>query len=255
MRVRLEKHVIVTRNQEEDDLVRCIEVVYKSRLVKELQIEEEPEQEFRLTRAILEAIRFFEEYAPDKVQNLQTKLDNYQGSLQQLGLSDEVFRKKINKRGFFNSLVSTFYIISLFPAYMYGLANNYIPYIIPSKVARLLTRDEVYMAPIMMTAGIFSFSICYALQILLFHHVIADSGWLTLMYAISLPASGFFVLHYWNYLTAFYRYWSFASLFGSRKSQVAMLMRKRTSILNDLDDARREYNSFIIRQKAETKEI
>jgi 1-acyl-sn-glycerol-3-phosphate acyltransferase len=44
MRVRLEKHVIVTRNQEEDDLVRCIEVVYKGRLVKELQIEEEPEQ-------------------------------------------------------------------------------------------------------------------------------------------------------------------------------------------------------------------
>jgi 1-acyl-sn-glycerol-3-phosphate acyltransferase len=254
IRIRLEKHVIVTRHQEEDNLVRSIEAVYKSRLVSELGIEEEePEQEFRLTRNILEAIRFFEENAPDKVQELQAKLADYKTRLQQLGLKDEVFRNKRIKQGFYNSLVKALYMIICFPVYLFGLLNNYVPYIIPSRVARLITRDEVYIAPIMMTTGIFSFSICYTLQIMLFHQLIANSGWLTLAYAVSLPVSGFFVLHYWNCLITYYKYWTLASLFRSRKSQIAMLLRKRAAILEDLDNAFEEYKPFILRQKAETK--
>jgi glycerol-3-phosphate O-acyltransferase/dihydroxyacetone phosphate acyltransferase len=142
-------------------------------------------------------------------------------------------------------LLSTLYLIVCFPLYLYGLVNNYIPYIIPSKVARLITRDEVYIAPIMMTTGIFSFTICYNLQIMLFHQVIANSGWLTLAYAVSLPVSGFFVLHYWNYFVSFYSMWNFSFLFKSRKSQIAALLRARVGIMQALDKARKEYTAYM----------
>jgi 1-acyl-sn-glycerol-3-phosphate acyltransferase len=253
IRTRLEKHVIVTRHQEEDNLVRSIEAVYKSRLVSELGIDEEPEQEFRLTRNILEAIRFFEEHTPDRLQTLQTRLADYEMCLQQLGLKDAVFQNKGMKQGVSSSLLKALYMIICFPVYVYGLINNYIPYIIPSKVAHLVTRDEVYIAPIMMTTGIFSFSISYAVQLLLFDQFIDKSAWLTAAYAVSLPVSGFYVLHYWNYLIAFYSNWTFASLFRSRKSQIATLIRKRVAILIDLDKAFKEYSHFIYAQKAETK--
>lgn len=254
MRICLEKHIIVTRNQEEDMLARSIETVYKSRLVKELNFnEEEPEHEFKLTKDILEAIRFFEEKAPDRVRAIEAKLTDYQIDLQHLGLQEENFQRKTSRYGFLNSLLSGIYLLLGFPVYGYGLINNYIPYIIPSKVARLITKDEVYIAPIMMTAGIFSFSFCYILQIISFHQFISNSGWLTAAYVVSLPVSGFFVLYYWNYLLLCYKNWTFVSLFRSRKSQVAALVRKRVSIIKDLDNARREYGVTVKTYKTEAK--
>jgi 1-acyl-sn-glycerol-3-phosphate acyltransferase len=246
MRVRLEKHIIVTIDQEEDILARNIEAVYKSRLVKELELEEEePVQEFRLTRNILEAIRFFQENSPERVQELRARLIDYQNCLQQLGLKEEVFEKKNHRNGYVKTLLSILYSVICFPVYVFGLLNNYIPYILPSKIARLITKDQVYIAPIMMTTGIFSFSICYALQILFFSRVVTDSGWLTLAYAVSLPVSGFFVLHYWNYLISFYNTWNFSLLFKSRKEQIAALLRTRSGIMQALDKARKEYSFFI----------
>jgi 1-acyl-sn-glycerol-3-phosphate acyltransferase len=256
MRLRLEKHIIVTRTQEEDALAANIEAVYKSRLVKELNInEEEPEQEFLLTKNILESIRFFEEKAPARVQEIQAKLVDYQTNLRQLQLEEEVFHKKKNRAGFHNSFLSILYILLCFPLYLYGLINNYIPYIIPSKVASLISRDEVYRAPIMMTTGIFSFCLCYSLQILGFHHVTSSAGWLTVAYAGSLPISGFFVLHYWNYLVAFYQNWTFASIVRSRKSQVASLIRKRLIILRELENARKEYSIHLQTHKKAVKKM
>ncbi|MDO1446048.1 lysophospholipid acyltransferase family protein [Rhodocytophaga aerolata] len=256
MRLRLEKHVIITRTQEEDALAANIEAVYKSRLVKELNInEEEPEQEFLLTKNILEAIRFFEEKAPARVQQIQANLADYQNSLRQLRLEEEVFHKKDNRKGFYTIFISILYILLGFPLYLYGLINNYIPYIIPSKVASLIIRDKVYRAPLMMTIGIFSFSLCYSLQVHLFHQLISPSGWYTAAYAGSLPISGFFVLHYWNYLVSFYQNWTFASIVRSRKSQVAAIIRKRLIILRELENARKEYNTYLQMHKKAVKKM
>jgi hypothetical protein len=203
-----------------------------------------PQQDFRLTRNILDAIRFFEETAPERVQEIQAKLADYQNRLQQLGLKNEVFRET-SKHNFVNAFLGALYLIVCFPVYLYGLINNYIPYIIPSKVARLITRDEVYIAPIMMTTGIFSFTICYALQVMWFHQVVTNSGWLTLAYAASLPPSGFIVLHYWNYFVSFYSIWNFSFLFKSRKNQISALLRARVGIMQALDKARKEYTAYI----------
>ena len=143
---------------------------------------------------------------------------------------------------------SILYLLAGFPVYLYGLINNYIPYIIPSKVARLITKDEVYMAPIMMTTGIFSFSICYILQVLFFHQLTGNIIWLTLLYGLSLPLSGFLVLHYWNHLTGFYNNWMLFLLFYRRKPLIARLIARRESIIESLEMARKEYTSVYLQQ-------
>ncbi len=62
------------------------------------------------------------------------------------------------------------YFVTGFPLYIAGLIFNYTPYSVPSKIANWISKDEEYRAPIMMTAGIVTFPIYYALMYALGWH-------------------------------------------------------------------------------------
>ena len=57
-----------------------------------------------------------------------------------------------------------------FPLYLYGLVNNYLPYRIPSLVARRATKDVEFVAPIMLVVGMITFTLFYLCQTALVHH-------------------------------------------------------------------------------------
>jgi hypothetical protein len=224
-------------------------MIYKDRLTDTLNVDRE-EDEFLLTQHIVEAIRYFEGHYTDRYSTIKQKIADYLLNLKRLRLHDSALTGEKQKNNLFSVLNSLVYIIVCFPLYVYGLINNYIPYIIPSKVARLITKDEVYMAPIMMTTGIFSFSIFYAIFITAFHQFTGQIWWFTVLYALSLPVSGFLVMHYWNHLINFYNKWMLFSLFYRRKEIVASLVHKRASIIKLLEEARKEYENFYRQKKS-----
>jgi 1-acyl-sn-glycerol-3-phosphate acyltransferase len=244
IRVRLEGHLIITRDEHEDNLVKDIEMIYKNRLADTFKIATE-EGEFLLTKNIVDAIRYFERQQPEKLSDIRQQIADYTRNLKRLKLNDDVFdQEKKSRNSVLSIAASILYILIGFPVYLYGLITNYVPYIIPSKVARLITKDEVYMAPIMMTTGIFSFSICYILQIVYFNMLIGNNIWLTILYSLSLPLSGFLVLHYWNHLKEFYNNWMLFSLFYRRKAIIARLIAQREAVIKALENARKEYTGI-----------
>jgi glycerol-3-phosphate O-acyltransferase / dihydroxyacetone phosphate acyltransferase len=240
IRERLESHLIITRNEEEDRLAKQVEALYGKRLAQHLELSlKDSEQEFLLTKGIVAAIHHFEEQQPQRMAALRTQVEDYWSKLERLGLRDEVMGKpERQKPG--ATWLSVFLTVLGFPVYLYGLLNNYIPYILPSKVARLITREEVYMAPIMMAVGIFSFSILYALQIAFFHSW-AGNPWLTALYALSLPISGFFVLYYWNHLVASFHNWRFKAVLQRKQTLIVTLKEKRGLILRQLEEAKTDF--------------
>ncbi|MES2732312.1 MAG: lysophospholipid acyltransferase family protein [Bacteroidota bacterium] len=242
MRIRLEAHLIVTRNEEEDRLVKQIETIYGEQLGQSLGLTpDEAAHEFQLSQGIVEAIHHFETHQPEKLADLQRHLEDYWGKLQKLNLRDETVEASGKGKQLWSSLGALLYAVVGFPVYLYGLVNNYVPYIIPSKVARLITREEVYMAPIMMVTGIFSFSLFYALQTWAFHQFTGGLGWQTVLYVISLPLSGFLVLHYWNFVVASYHTWRFRALFQRKSDLIKSLTHKRQQIIQLLQEAKVDY--------------
>lgn len=242
IRKRLEVHLIITRNDEEDRLVKQIEMIYGERLIQSLGIApESAAQEFQLTQGILEAVHYFEEHQPSQVAALQLQLEDYQRKLQRLGLTNEVIEKSEKPKSAFRTGWPLLYTVAAFPVYLYGLINNYLPYVLPSKIARLITKEEVYMAPIMMTIGIFSFAIFYAGQLFLFHRLTGSIAWSTFLYALSLPTSGFLVLHYWNHLVASYHSWRFRAIFQRKNSLLVSLVQQRHEIIRQLEEATTVY--------------
>lgn len=240
LRRRLEDHLVVTRDDAEDALVRQVEDTFGQYLVPEHD-EGSPYEEFRLTRTLLQAVAWFERHHPEHLAELHQHVDGYTQSLRELRLSDEALQRSGAGRGQLERGLRTMLKVLLgFPVYLYGALNNYLPYIIPSLIARRATKDVEFIAPLMMVTGMLTFGLFYPLQIWLLYRF-SHSGWLTLLYALSLPVTGFYALHYWNRFTQRLQRLRLLRLLRRQPAAVAQLLHQRRTILHLLDDARQAY--------------
>lgn len=241
IRLRLEKLIIHTTTDEEDELARQIEAIYKTRLAPTAPPAALPhEQDFIVTKGLVKSISHFSQTEPERVEVLKKELSQYNHQLKRLRLQDPVLTKE-SKEVVQQSVIGLLYLVLGLPVYLFGLVHNYVPYIIPSKIAHAVTKEEEWFAPIMLTTGMFTFPICYSLEVWLLHQWAGVSGWQLLLYFVSLPLSGFFTLHYWNKLQHTQSHWLLLKLFYSRQHLVTKLREQRSRIIAMLERAQQDY--------------
>ncbi len=238
----LHEQIIITQDAEEDNLLGQIEDVYKGQLLDKFDWKaEDAEKDFRATKGIEEALRYFKETDADRVAILKNKLNNYFCNLDQLRLHDDLFENSDERKSFFRAgLRHVFYLLFGFPLWLYGLINNYLPYKLPSVIAYKLTNFEEYIAPLMMFTGIFTFPLFYSIQIYTFHHF-AGTGYLTAIYGLSLPLTAFFTMAYWRNLQNTNDQLTLFSRFYNKSKRVAKVIAQRAAIVQLLDEAKQEY--------------
>lgn len=216
--------------------MRQVEVLYAQRLLETERLNQA--QSFLLTKEILRSIRFFQQHQPGQLEATQNLTDTYFRMLRRLKLPPKPFHQKAG------SLASGFkwwlFFVSCFPVYVYGLLNNYLPYSIPARVADAFTDEEEYRAPVMMMVGIFTFPLFYGLQAALLYSVF-HSGWWCLLYLLSLPPSGFLVLHYWRNVLRVSGQWRWKRLLKRQNSLAQQLITLRQEIFVQLEKAREIY--------------
>ncbi|GAB2546033.1 lysophospholipid acyltransferase family protein [Rufibacter soli] len=240
---RLESLIIHTETEEEDELARQIEAVYQDTLVRELHMPASATKErFTLSKGILQSIKYFEARQPERVHQLRTNLTEYFQHLESVGLVPEAFKNAPAKRTVAWGTVKTIlYLFLGFPFYLFGVVHNYLPYILPAKIARSLTKDIEFYAPIMMTVGMFTFPLFYGLIAWAAQAWLGLSGWGLVGYLVALPVTGFFVLHYWHRIQVARRHWIFFTLFYRRTTVLESLLEKRNRLMQDLEQARAEF--------------
>ncbi|WP_181308630.1 lysophospholipid acyltransferase family protein [Rufibacter sp. XAAS-G3-1] len=243
LKERLEALVIHTDTEEEDALTRQVEAVYQDKLVKELDLaESEPEERFLITKGIVQSIKYFESREPERIHHLRTDLQEYLQHLESVGLVPDAFKRIPRRREVAWGTVQTLlYLLVGFPFYLFGVVHNYLPYFLPAKVARALTKDIEFYAPIMMTIGMFTFPVFYALIGWAVHAWLGLSGGALVGYLVALPVTGFFVLHYWHRIQVARRNWIFFTLFYRRSTVLQSLLEQRTRLLHALEQARQEF--------------
>ena len=240
IRQQLEKLIVVTPTDEEDELVRQIERIYKDRLVSQVPVPApRHEQDFLVTKAIVKSMAHFIGTQPERVARFRDKVAAYNRLRSELGLQNTPYENTSSPQ-LWPNVRTTLLLVAGFPLYLYGLVNNYIPYIIPSKVADALTEEEEFLAPIMLTIGIFSFPLCYSLQALFFWEMMPSYLYL-LLYLVSLPLSGFFTLRYWQALGRAREQWRLLRLTRQKAPAAEQLKQYHQEIINELEQAREEY--------------
>ncbi|TGE21271.1 glycerol acyltransferase [Hymenobacter aquaticus] len=236
IRRRLEQRLVITRDAAEDELVLQIERTFGEHLIPD--DEETLYDNFLLSRALLEAVPYFEKHDPARLTQVRATLSAYLLDLDRLRLTDEALESgKGPGQRWTRAAISGLKLVLGFPLYLYGLLNNYIPYILPSLIAKRATKDLEFVAPIMMVTGILTFGLGYALQIGLVHHFTQHWPW-TLLYALSLPPTGFYALSYWNNLRARLLRLRALKLFRTKRAVMEDLLRQRQAVLRLLSEAR-----------------
>src|SRR5690606_15314898 len=144
------------------------------------------EQDFIVTKGILKSISHFSQADPQRIATITHEINNYMLQLKRMRLQDAMLGKG-SKQIMQQSITGLLFLLLGFPLYLYVLLHNYIPYIIPSRVARAITTEEEWFAPIMLTTGIFTFPIFYSLQLWLMLQWLDLNAVELALYFLSLP--------------------------------------------------------------------
>jgi len=247
IRQRLEQHILNIFDEDTDKLVRNIETIYKTKLLNEivdqdLKSRPEKEKDFEITKLIIDAVNYFKEYQPLRVQRISAMTDDYFASLDSLHLKDNLLNN-FSKSGsvLLRTVLTLLYFILGFPFWLFGVINNYLPYKLPYYITRAITKVQDWQGALIVSSGVFTFIIFYSLQIYfvqhLFHH-----AWVTLGYFIFLPVSGFFAYSYYRKFTDLRGKWLVFNLFMKRSTLISQLITMRQNIVNEFEKAKEEFN-------------
>jgi len=222
-------------------LLGQIEQVYRADLMKDLGLTKRQEDTFILSKGIAESIRHFQQHEPARVLALRENIYLYNQNRERLGLPDKYLaRTQTNLNLLQDTFRTTLFLVLGLPVFLWGLLTNYLPYYIPAKIADALTDEEEFRAPIMMTAGIFSFGLFYGLEISA-AYAFTHSVWWTLFISLSLPFSGFFALRYSYRLRVTQVYLKLFSFIYEKSPVLSQLWQQREDIINQLEEAKRIY--------------
>jgi len=244
IRERMEKLIIDIEDEKTDELVHRIEEVYKPKLAKEL-LPEKQHDDFVITKNIVDTVKHFRNSDMPRIERVSAMVDGYFRNLQRIGLRDKQLNSEEPKRSLaLHNLKAVFFIVLGFPVYAYGLINNFLPFEIPSQLAKKIAQDKEYEGPMAMAFGIITFSVFYTLQILLtwkWSHVASY----TFIYALTLPVLGFGAYYYWHKVAEIRSDWKLINLFYTRNSLIVDMIRQRTAIIKEFDKARAEWRAAI----------
>src|SRR5579863_117914 len=185
-------------------------------------------------KEILEAIHYFQKIDPPWFFEFKERMEQYHQRLRGLGLRDRVFSHKTSPWFPFLIFLKALTPALLgFPVALFGILNNYLPYRLPTLIAR---RMEYLNAEgtIKFLSGAFLFPIFYLTQCICV-------GWFigvpyALLYLLVLPVSGLFTFHYWIWLRRIRNSLSFALLYWTRKGIVQELRVERERLIADLSE-------------------
>jgi hypothetical protein len=235
IRQALEQRLVITRDAAEDELVQQIERTFGDHLLPD----EDPTtlyNNFQLSQTLLQAVAWFEQHEPDRLALARTQFQEYLAQLRQHRISDAALEGQ--RRGTLAGLLN---LVLGGPLWLYGVVNNYLPYILPSVVAKRATKEVEFVAPIMLVVGMLTFPLAYALQAAAVQHWITHDWRLTALYLISLPFAGFYALSYWNTLQARLERLRVLRLFGRAPAVGKDLLRQRAAVVAQLAEARSAY--------------
>ena len=235
IREALERRLVVSKDAADDALVQTIERTFGDHL----NPDDDPDtlyDNFQLSRTLLQALAWAEQTFPERLLAARAQLAAYLAALHRHRLSDAALdgQRRGTVAGLLNLALGA-------PLWLYGVLNNYLPYILPSLVAQRATKEVEFVAPIMLVMGMITFPLAYALQAAAVQHYLTHDWRLTALYLLSLPLTGFYALSYWTTLAARLRRLRAARLFRRAPAVGAELLAQRTALVAQLEEARAAY--------------
>ncbi len=201
---RLAALIVITEDKEADELTHQLEILYSNELKEFLGLpEDDTEQLFTVAQYFADAVSHFRKTHPETAQTFSQKVKGYFQVIAQNGLKDHLVANYKPTNFTQKSILQLIALLIGFPFYLIGLLHNYLPYKLPSWLAKTLTKDAGYYPAMHFGLGIITFSCFYAVYAFIGFEYLANFSsmtWLLLLYLLVVGSLGFFAYFYWNYV-------------------------------------------------------
>ncbi len=222
-----EQLMIDTIDEEEDSFVRKIETLYASEEKRSLI------DDFNLSKVIISQGREQKKNNPSSFQEFEKNVTTYFDNIDTAKLTDKTIQLAANNSTP-SSFISILKIILGFPFFLYGAINSMIPAFVAKSIAHKLSSIKEYIGTYKFVFGFFGFPFFYAIQSWLVYHF-TGSGWLTLVYFLSLIPLGLFAWRYGVFAKGFSNQQKLRSLARSKKDTAEQLVNSRNELIHKLN--------------------
>jgi 1-acyl-sn-glycerol-3-phosphate acyltransferase len=223
------------------DLVECLELIYKKELILEMGLELESKQDdFSVTKGLINAVEWYQERYPEKVDQFRKMIAQYLDRLEALNIQESYLGPGGRELTLLNRLKAIGFMIFGFPIFCWGLIHNYLPYKFPRWFATKTHAVKSQIAPFKLLSGIPVFLLYYAGVLSMVHWVFGDTP-ITLLWGLTLIPSGNFVLRYFDGVNGYRQHLRFISLFYKERNLIFELIEERLKIIHFINDAKKQY--------------
>ena len=231
MKKATEPLVINITNLEFYDMYESLRTIYFKKVAKRLKFKElNQSNKFIADKMTVKQLNRFGQKHPEELNNLRDKVEQLYHLAKKFSLSYQSIAKP--KLNLFRLVWNSFLLILFFPLFVYGLINNFIPYIIPKILVRRF-KDLQFHSSVKFISGLVLFPLFYLLQTLIVNSY-AENGYWALLYLISLPITGL--------IAQFYHEW-----FSLTRKDILLYKLKKTNHKNfrNIKDLYNEIMSYL----------
>jgi len=246
---KIQQHVVHLDSENLQHLLGDLEHIYKVPLLEQLS-EEAPVSEFMLSKKLAEAAQYYYEHDPGKIAEVWGKLENYKLKLKEMGVGDTMIREYHHRGVVLRGLGALLISIIGVPITLYGWLNSLPAIILTMIFSQRKANRLTKIALTKLTSGLLIFPIIFIVQVFVFSHYFSSK--LTLLYAISLPVTGYFSLFFHDKYKVFKRDMYQAYAHFTKRSLIFILKKERLQLIRYLNQIKEEYMT-LTSQKGKVK--
>jgi glycerol-3-phosphate O-acyltransferase/dihydroxyacetone phosphate acyltransferase len=225
------------------DVTRAVDELFRSELVRELQEERglSPKQidPLRLSQTIADAVGYFEEHEPERVERLGRQLQHYRAMLAAYHVRDQAVRARVERPPARSRVARSWLAYLGLPVFVYGAAVNALPYLLPRWLARRTARKETDYATTRLLASVAAFPLSWGAEIWIVWRLGGAAG--ALLFAASLPLSGLLAYRYLGGAGRLRSQVRFGWLSLTRHQAASRLLAARQHLIAQLEKAKSDY--------------
>jgi glycerol-3-phosphate O-acyltransferase/dihydroxyacetone phosphate acyltransferase len=241
----MEAEILHVERIDRDGLIRALDELFRSELVRELQEERglgsSQIDTFRLSRAIAEAVAYFEAREPERVERLAGRITHYRAMLAAYRVRDQAVRARLEHLSVRRRILRSWEASLGLPFFAYGLAVNALPYLVPRWLARRTAQKETDYATTRLLASIVAFPLFWGLEVWLVWRL-TTAAWAAL-FALSLPLSGLVAYRYLGGVGRLRNQIGFGLLALTRRQSASRLLAERRALIAEIEAAKTDFLS------------
>ena len=239
----METQVVHVDRVDATELVRALDELYRSELVRELRVErglaENQIDLVRLSRTIVEAVNHFKERDPVRVESLWQRIQAYRALLARYHVRDGAVRRRLEPSPVRTRLVHSWEAILGLPLFVYGATVNALPYFVPRWLADRMAHKETDYATVRFLASIVAVPVFWSLETWIVARALGAT-W-ALLFALSLPLSGLLAFRYLRGAGRLGQAIRFSTFSFTHAQDARRLVAERQGIIAELDRAKTDY--------------